>query len=126
MVDKLKDKFLPKDYQLSLFINMKILRKKQLTVKGYMEEFYKVNTRVGYVEYFPNGVARYINGLRFEIQDEVNLLCPSCVKEAYQFGLKAKEKLERKIQEKIWGTFQGRDPTRGKGRPIEAGSSGQS
>ena len=51
-------------------------------MKEYIEEFYKVNIRVGYVEDFPERVARYINGFRFEIQYEMNLLFPSCAEEA--------------------------------------------
>ena len=62
---KLKGNFIPKDYQLSLFRKMQNLRKKQFIVKEYIEDFYKVNIREGYVEYFPKRVARYINGLRF-------------------------------------------------------------
>jgi hypothetical protein len=33
-----------------------------------------INIRVGYIEETPEKVARYINGLRFDIQDEINLL----------------------------------------------------
>jgi len=44
MVVKLRGKFLPKDYQLTLF------RQRFMTMREYAEEFYKVNIRVGYVE----------------------------------------------------------------------------
>ena len=59
-----------------------------------------MNIREEYVEYFPERVARHINGLMLEIQDEMNLLFSSFVEEAYQFSLKAKEKLARKRQVK--------------------------
>lgn len=68
-------------------------------------------------------VSRYINGLRFEIQYEMNLLCPSSIEEAYPFSLKAKEKLARKSQAKSRGTFRGRGPMRGRGNLVEANSS---
>ena len=55
----------------------------------------------------PERVAKYINGLGFEIQDEINLLSPSFVEEAYKFSLKAKGKLSRKSQGKIRGSFKG-------------------
>ena len=105
MVAKLKGNFLPKDYQLYLFRKMHNLMEKKLTVKEYIVEFYKANIRAGYVEDLPKRVARYINGLRFEIQDEMNFLWPCSVEEAYYFSLKAKEKLKRKCQVKSWGTF---------------------
>jgi hypothetical protein len=47
MVAKLKEKFIPKDYQISLFRRMQNLRQRGLTVKEYTEEFYKLNIRVG-------------------------------------------------------------------------------
>ena len=72
---KLKGKLLPKDYKLYLFRKMQNLRKKQLTMKEYTKEFYKVNRIEEYVEDFPERVIGYINGLRFEIKDEMNLLC---------------------------------------------------
>ena len=50
MVVKMEIKFFPKDYQLTLYKNMKKFKQKIMTVRDYTEEFYKVNLRVGYVE----------------------------------------------------------------------------
>ena len=50
MVAKLRDKFFPKDYHLTLYRKMHNLRKILLTMREYTQEFYKVNLRVGYVE----------------------------------------------------------------------------
>ena len=44
----------------------------------------------------PEKVATYINGLRFDIQDELGLLSLRSVEEAYQVALRAEEKLMRK------------------------------
>jgi hypothetical protein len=41
-------------------------------------------------------VSRYINGLRYEIQDEINMMTVRTVEDAYQIALKAEEKLARK------------------------------
>jgi hypothetical protein len=67
-----------------------------MSVREYTEEFYKVNIRAGYIENTSEKVARYINGLRLYIQDEISLLFPKIVEEAYSFALKAEEKLARK------------------------------
>jgi hypothetical protein len=41
MVSNLKDKFMPKYYQINLFRKLQNLRLKGMTVKEYIEEFYK-------------------------------------------------------------------------------------
>lgn len=48
-------------------------------------------------------VARYINGLRYEIQDEISLLSLRTVEDAYQAALKAEEKLLRKQNQRNRG-----------------------
>ena len=45
-------------------------------------------------------VARYVNSLRFDIQDELSLLSLRSIEEAYQVALKAKENLMRKYSQK--------------------------
>ena len=50
MTTKLKGKFLPKYYMLSLFRKMQNLRQKSMTVREYTEEFYKVNIISGHTE----------------------------------------------------------------------------
>ena len=45
MVTRLKGKFIPKYYQLSLFINTHNLNQKLMNVREYIEEFHKVNIR---------------------------------------------------------------------------------
>ena len=67
----------------------------------------------------PKRVAKYINGLRFEIQDEMNMLSPNSMEESYRFSLKVEQKLARKNQGKILGSFRGRGLLRGRGNPIE-------
>ena len=110
MTTKLKGKFLPKYYTLIFLRKMKNLRQKSMTVREYTEEFYKVNIRSGHIEDTPERVARYVNGLRFDIQDELSLLSLRSIEEAYQVALKAEEKLMRKQsqKEKVRG-FGGRE-----------------
>ena len=100
MTTKLKGKFLPKDYKLILFRQMKNLKQNSMTVREYIEEFYNVNIRSGHMEETPERVDRYINGLIFDIQDELGLLPLRNVEEAYQVSLKDEEKPMRKNNEK--------------------------
>jgi hypothetical protein len=96
MVAKLKEKFIPKDYQINLFRRMQNLRQKGMTVKEYTEEFYRLNIRVGQRERDEEKVSRYINGLRYDIQDKINMATVRTVEDVYQIALKAEEKLARK------------------------------
>jgi hypothetical protein len=81
-------------------------------VLTYKEEFYRFNIRVGHIEEDPEKVARYINGLRYEIQDEIILLSLRTIEDAYQVAFKEKEKLSRKNKHRN----KGRITTRGKGQ----------
>jgi hypothetical protein len=95
MVAKLKDKFIPKDYEINLFRKLQNLRQRSMTVKEYTKEFYRLNIRTGQREKDDEKVSRYINGLRYEIQDEISMMTARTVEDAYQIALKAEEKLAR-------------------------------
>lgn len=84
---------------------MQNIRQRSLTMKEYIEEFYKVRIRAGQIQDTDEKVARYINGLRMEIQDEITVLSPKTVEEAYQMVLKAEEKLMRKQSARSRGTL---------------------
>jgi hypothetical protein len=110
MIAKMKAKFIPRDYQISLFRRMQNLRQKLMTVKEYTEEFYRLNIRVGHRESNDEKVARYMNGLRYEIQDEMSMVTIQTVEDAYQMALKAEEKLSQKQSQR----GRGRSHPRGK------------
>jgi hypothetical protein len=74
MIEKMKAKFIPKDYQITLFRRMHNLRQKLMIVKEYTEEFYNLNIGAGHRESDDEKVARYMNGLRYDIQDEMSMV----------------------------------------------------
>jgi cell fate (sporulation/competence/biofilm development) regulator YlbF (YheA/YmcA/DUF963 family) len=74
MIAKMKAKFIPRDYQISLFRRMQNLRQKLMTVKEYTEEFYKLNIRAGHRVSDDEKVVRYMNSLRYDIQDEMSMV----------------------------------------------------
>jgi hypothetical protein len=96
MVAKMKAKFIPKDYQITLFRRMKNLRQKMMSMKEYIEVLYKINIREGHREGNDEKVARYMNGLRYDIQDEMSMMIIRTIEDSYQMDLKAKEKMIRK------------------------------
>ena len=65
-------------------------------MRYYIEEFYKLTIWSGHRELSKEKVAYYINGLRFNIQDEVGMLNISS--NSYQYALKVEDKLIRKGQ----------------------------
>jgi hypothetical protein len=67
-----------------------------MTLKEYTEEFYKLNIRAGHRESDDEKVSRYLNGLRYDIQDELIMSTIKTVEDAYQMALKAEEKLIHK------------------------------
>jgi uncharacterized protein YjbK len=67
-----------------------------MTVKEYTEEFYRLNIQTGHQESDDEKVARYLNRLRYDIQDEMSMVTIRTVENAYQMALKAKEKLSCK------------------------------
>jgi hypothetical protein len=48
---------------------MQNLRQKMMSVKEYTEEFYRINIREGHRESDDEKVSRYMNGLRYDIQE---------------------------------------------------------
>jgi hypothetical protein len=83
-----------------------------MTVKEYTEEFYKLNIRASHQESDDEKVARYMNGLRYDIQDELSMATIQTVEDAYQMALKAKEKLNRKPAQR------GRGRSQSKGKSV--------
>eukprot|EP00253_Pinus_taeda_P025364 PITA_25364 len=117
MVAKLKGRFLPRDYQIALHRQVQNLRQIGLTLKEYMEEFYRGNLRAGYIEDTAERTARYVNGLRMEILDEISILSPNNTEEAYQSAVKAEEKLNRRQNARRGrGSNRGRGQSYGRGR----------
>ena len=74
-----------------------------MTVKEYTEEFYRVNLRAGYTDDTPEKTARYVNGLRLEILDEISILSPLGAslpnKAPYRMSLKDNEEIRKQVQE---------------------------
>jgi hypothetical protein len=96
MVAKMKQKFIPKDYQITLFQRMQNLRQKLMLVKECTEEFYKLNIKVGHRVSDDEKVSKYMNGLRYDIQDEMSMMIIRTIEDAYQMALKAEEKMSLK------------------------------
>jgi hypothetical protein len=58
-------------------------RQKEMTVKEYIEDFYRLNIRTGQRERYEEKFSKSINGLRYEIQDELSMMSVRTVEDAY-------------------------------------------
>ena len=54
-----------------------------MTVKEYTEEFYRLNIRAGHRESDDEKVVRYMNSLRYDIQDKMSMITIRTVEYAY-------------------------------------------
>jgi hypothetical protein len=54
-----------------------------MTMKEYTEEFYRLSIRAGHRESNDEKVARYMNGLRYKIQDEMSMMTIRMVEDDY-------------------------------------------
>ena len=64
-------------------------------MQEYTNEFYKLSMRIEHQEDDEQMAARYINGLKFTIQDELSMHRVNSMEEAYHLALKAEEKQNR-------------------------------
>ena len=103
MVNKEKKKFLPTDYQVSLLRKMQNLKQRDMTMKEYTEEFYRLDIRFGHVDDDVEKITRYLNGMRSGIQDKISFVKLESVEEAYQYALKSKEILIKKHEQRKRG-----------------------
>ena len=84
MVNKVKKKFFPTNYQVSLLRKMHNLRQRDMSVKEYIEGFYRLDIRFGYVDDDVEKIERYINRSRSRTKDEISFGKLESVEEAYQ------------------------------------------
>jgi hypothetical protein len=84
------------------------LRQEGMTVKEYTEAFYRLNIRAGHCESDDEKVTKYMNGLRYEIHDEMSMVTIRNVEDAYQIASKVEVKLARKQGQRGRGRSQSR------------------
>lgn len=96
MITLIKEAYVPKDYEILLHKKRQSLRQKEIDVSSYTEEFQKLTMKSKLVEPECVKIARYIQGLRMNIQDEMSLCSPKTVPKCFQISLKVEKNLKRK------------------------------
>ena len=87
MKKHLRSAFLPYNFQRIMYQRLQNLKQGNRSVDDYTAEFYQLVARNEIQETDDQLVARYIGGLRVQIQDTVNLFDPVSVSAAHQRAL---------------------------------------
>ena len=74
-----------------------------MSLKDYIEEFYKLDIIFGYVDDEIQKFSRYLNRLRSRIQDEMSFVKVYSVEEAYQYAIKFEEILTKRYEQRQRG-----------------------
>ena len=90
--EKVGRKLLPLNYAQIIFHRFQKLKKNLSTLEELTNEFYQLSILVDHQEIDEKLVARYVNCLKFSIEDELSMLRICNVEEAYKLALKVKEK----------------------------------
>ena len=85
-------RYLPPDYEQLLFQQYQDCRQGSRTVQAYVEEFHRLSFRNNLME---TKVARFIGGLRLNIQDRVSMHTIYSLTEAINLATKAETQLDR-------------------------------
>ena len=96
MVAKIKQAYIFEDYEIQLHRRRQNLRQKNMGVHSYTEEFQKLCLRSKVVEDETIRLERYLNGLKWYIQEDISLVTPKNVHQCYQMALQVEEKGKRK------------------------------
>lgn len=95
MVLMVKEMYLPEDYEVQLHQKRHNLRQREMDINAYTEELQKLSLRSRITELECVNIPRYLNGLRKNIQEELQLLSPNTISRCYQLALKVEEKFRR-------------------------------
>lgn len=64
-------------------------------MKEYTKEFHKILIRTRHLEVTKEKIARYINGLRSRVQEEIEIVRVVTMEDAYQITLNIEERLNK-------------------------------
>ena len=109
MVYKVREAYMPKDYEIQLHQKRQNLKQRGLDVSSYTKEFQKLFMSSNVVEDENLKVGRYFSGLKRSTQEEMTLSSPKIVHQFYQLVLKIEERNKRMHDQSSKGRGRGRD-----------------
>ncbi|GFY91567.1 hypothetical protein Acr_07g0017630 [Actinidia rufa] len=91
----MEERFLPPDYQQELFRQYQECRQGVRTSEAYTEEFYRLSARNNLPESEDQQIARFVNGMRVAIRDQVSLQTLYSLNEAVTLAKKVESQQNR-------------------------------
>ncbi|KAA8516297.1 hypothetical protein F0562_016590 [Nyssa sinensis] len=104
MKERLKEKYLPIDYEQMMFEEMLQLRQGSLSVDQFTDRFHELTVRSKIVETEQQTLARYRTGLRSELRREMWTARLINVEEAYQLALRIEKQMGLSVGRKMMST----------------------
>ena len=98
MVALLREAYVPIDYEVQLHKRRMLLRQKDMDVSTYTEEFHNLVMKSGIVEPENLKLARYLQGLKLSIQDELSLTTITTIQKCFMLASKVEERFKRSEQ----------------------------
>ncbi|KAG6788910.1 hypothetical protein POTOM_004988 [Populus tomentosa] len=119
MKERLKEKYLPIDYEQMMFEEMLQLRQGSLSVDQFTDCFHELIVRSKVVETKQKTLARYRTGLRNELRKEMWTAHLINVEEAYQLALRIKKQMGSLVGRRMtsWDSRAKYAPTSANQRP---------
>jgi len=121
---KLQEKYLPVDYEESLFEELLLLRQGSLSVEEFTNKFHELSIRSHVSETDRQTIARYKAGLREDIKKELLTVQIVIIEEAYQLALKVEQQLRTTSTRRSfqgWGNLPSRSGATTTTRPNPNG-----
>ena len=84
MVQKLRNKYVPRQYEATLFLSWLDLRQGKSPIRDYIQTFEECRMRCRFVEDPRIVIGLFTHGLTTRLRNEVLKSCPSKVDEAYR------------------------------------------
>ena len=113
MKKHLRSAFLPYNYQRVMYQRLQNLKQGLRTVDEYTMEFYQLLARNEVQETEDQLTARYIGGLKFQIQETVNMFDPISVSSAHQRALAVEKQSRHCNTQQFTNPFSTSRPTVG-------------
>ena len=96
MKAEIRKQFIPDDYEMLVHKTLQNHKQGDLDVSTYTQEFHNLTLRAKVYKTEKQKLTRYVNGLKYSIQDDLTLITLASVHQCFNMALKIEEKHKRR------------------------------